>query len=867
MVLLVAGFWVANSALDASLSPDKSFADQCLRPTNQEMVFRGLISLVLMAVGYLWHFSLKYNENIRDALAVSEQRYRTLVEAAPDCIVVHQDNKIIFVNQQTLDFFNLPSLDPFLGKSILSFIHPEYLDIISQTQKEVLSTGKASFPSEVKLLKNDASEVFALVNSASIEYDGKPALLTFFRDISSEMANRQELAASQERLLLALGAARDGIWDWNIATGEMIYSQSWATMLGYELESLQPNQSTWQTLVHPDDYQPSQALVQAHLRQESHNYETEVRLRHHNGHYIWVLDRGKVIEWDTQGNPVRMAGTHRDITARKEAELALEIRNRLAAIFLTKEGPGVIPSILKQVCEATDSPAGIFGTLTQDGSLTVNTTLPPSMPEGARNELALSYKNTDLPVFFKKCIADKKPVFANDGLDLPNQNFVLTKALAVPITNGDVVIGIIVLANKVQDFSEADQAFMESIANYLFPILQSFITSELKETQLRQAQKMEALGALAGGIAHDFNNILQAILGFTTLAQNSVEPGSLIAGDLQRVMKATQRGSDLVNRILLFSRQEEQIRQPVSFKAIINESVDLLRPTIPATIEIKSRLPEDDYLVMADPSQINQVILNLATNSFHAMENVGGVLEINLDFIPETESELGIPEVLRGHDTLMLSIKDTGCGIDQDSIERLFDPFFTTKEVGKGTGLGLSVVHGIVTNHGGDVEIISEKGIGTVVRVFLPRQKPADKKALETTFSADPVAQSGRILFVDDEEDIVLIGKGLLERHGYHVTTSADGPAALEVLHKQPVDFDLVVTDLTMPRMTGLQLAQKAATINGNLPFVLITGQSEQADNLWEDEPSIKGVVFKPFGEDDLCHTINQVFAESRNRS
>jgi len=489
------------------------------------------------------------------------------------------------------------------------------------------------------------------------------------------------------------------------------------------------------------------------------------------------------------------------------------------------------------------------------------------MPEGARNELALSYKNTDLPVFFKKCIADKKPVFANDGLDLPNQNFVLTKALAVPITNGDVVIGIIVLANKVQDFSEADQAFMESIANYLFPILQSFITSELKETQLRQAQKMEALGALAGGIAHDFNNILQAILGFTTLAQNSVEPGSLIAGDLQRVMKATQRGSDLVNRILLFSRQEEQIRQPVSFKAIINESVDLLRPTIPATIEIKSRLPEDDYLVMADPSQINQVILNLATNSFHAMENVGGVLEINLDFIPETESELGIPEVLRGHDTLMLSIKDTGCGIDQDSIERLFDPFFTTKEVGKGTGLGLSVVHGIVTNHGGDVEIISEKGIGTVVRVFLPRQKPADKKALETTFSADPVAQSGRILFVDDEEDIVLIGKGLLERHGYHVTTSADGPAALEVLHKQPVDFDLVVTDLTMPRMTGLQLAQKAATISGNLPFVLITGQSEQADNLWEDEPSIKGVVFKPFGEDDLCHTINQVFAESRNRS
>jgi len=867
MVLLVICFWIADASLDAYFANSRTFLEECFQPTLREVAFRSLISMAVLAVGYLWYFSLNYNDNIREALARSELRYRMLVEAAPDCILVHLNNKIIFANQQTLDFFKVPDVEPFLETPITNFIHPDFLETIAEIQKQVLSSGKTALPIEVKLLHLNGDEVFVLVSTASIQYDGQQALLTFFRDISEEMANRQQLNESQERLLLAMGAARDGIWDWNIETGAMVYSQSWATMLGYELNSLEVDQSTWQTLVHPDDYKLSQTLVQAHLRGEIPNYETEVRLRHLNGRYIWVLDRGKVVERDSDGKPMRMAGTHRDITARKEAELALEIRNRLAEIFLTREESQIFSGVLEQVCSSIECPAGLFGTIAQDGSIIVNATLPAFSPGEPRSKLDIAFSKKNIPDFLQKSIVRKTAVITNKSLDIPGHFIPISRAMAVPITNGDIVLGIIVLVNKSFEFTKFDQSFMESIAGYLAPILQSYLNSEKKETQLRQAQKMEALGALAGGIAHDFNNILQAILGFSTLAQSSVAPGSIIANDLQRVMKATQRGSDLVNRILLFSRREEHIRQPISFKNIINEALDLLRPSIPATIEIKSQLPEEDYLILADPSQINQVILNLATNSFHAMENIGGELEINLDFIPGDSCEIFVPEELQGIDSLLLSVKDTGLGIDQDAIERLFDPFFTTKEVGKGTGLGLSVVHGIVTSHGGDVVITSEKGIGTVVKVFLPHYKIVKKMASEKDLPADAIQTSGRILFVDDEEDIVLIGQALLEKHGYAVKTQIDGPSALETIKNNPNDFDLVVTDLIMPHMSGLQLAQKAATIRNDLPFVLITGLSEQADSLWDDETSIKGVVFKPFGEEALCQTINQVFAKSKDRS
>ncbi len=867
MILLVAGFWCADAALDAFFSTSRTFADECLRPSGHKIAFRGLLSLAFLALGYLWHYNFKFNEKVRTALAGSEQRYRNLVEAAPECIVVHLNNKIIFANQQTLDLFQVTDLKPFLGSSITSFIHPQYIDIVTRRQKEVFATGKTTIPAEIVLLLPDQREVFVLVSTATIEYDGQESLLTFFRDISEEMANRQELAASQERLLVALGAARDGIWDWNIVTGKKVYSKSWATMLGYNLDSLETDQSIWQKMVHPDDYHRSEILVQAHLRGEIPNYEMEVRLLHNNGRYIWVLDRGKVVQRDADGVPVRMAGTHRDITARKEAELALEIRNRLAEIFLTREGSKIFSGILEQVCQAIDCPSGMFGTLTQDGSLEVMSTLPDSLPEGSLNRSGPVLKDKDLPNFVKTCITEQKSVFANEGVIIPGHHFDIFRAIAIPITNGDLILGLIVLVNKTTEFTRTDQSFMESIAGYLAPILQSYLNSELKETQLRQAQKMEALGALAGGIAHDFNNILQTILGFSTLAQNSTEPGSTISSDLQRVMKATLRGSDLVNRILLFSRREEHIRQPVSFNNIITETLELLRPTIPATIEIKSHLPKDDYLIMADTAQISQVILNLATNSFHAMEDIGGELEISLDYIPGSGSDIVVPEVLRGHDAVLLTVKDTGYGMDQKVIERLFDPFFTTKEVGKGTGLGLSVVHGIITNHGGDVTIESEKGIGTVARVFLPKQKSIPETLRGIVPSTTSIPTGSRILFVDDEEDIVLIGKALLERHGYAVTTVTDSTAALEALKQKPAEFDMVITDLTMPRMTGLQLAQKAAAIRADLPFVLITGQSEHSDKLWQEEPCIKGVVYKPFGEDDLCQTINQVFAESRGRS
>jgi len=385
---------------------------------------------------------------------------------------------------------------------------------------------------------------------------------------------------------------------------------------------------------------------------------------------------------------------------------------------------------------------------------------------------------------------------------------------------------------------------------------------QILETQLRQAQKMEAIGTLAGGIAHDFNNILAAVIGYSELAYLKANEGSRERHYLKEVLKACDRARELIKQILTFSRNNEQTLQPINISPVIKEAVKLLRASIPTTIDIRLELDAEKDIVRADPTQIHQVLMNLCTNAAHAMNEKGGTLSIGIANGDSMTAALPaaiykLPLLSESH--LELRVSDTGHGIPRAILDRIFDPFFTTKEVGKGTGLGLSVVHGIVKSHGGWIHVDSELDSGSTFRIFLPLVKegcrvtpePKDIKAL-------PVGCE-RILLVDDEVALVEMGREMLTGLGYQVTTTTSSRQALELFRRQPGQFDLVITDMTMPQMTGLELSRKLVEIRSDICVVLCTGYSENITPETLRASNVKEYLMKPFGHAQMALLIRQM--------
>jgi len=380
------------------------------------------------------------------------------------------------------------------------------------------------------------------------------------------------------------------------------------------------------------------------------------------------------------------------------------------------------------------------------------------------------------------------------------------------------------------------------------------------EERLKQAQKMESIGSLAGGIAHDFNNLLFPILGMSEMLMEDLPEDSLEYENANEIFHAGKRAGDLVKQILAFSRQSEHKMIPVRVQNVLKEVLKLCRSTIPSNIKILQDIQQNCGLVMADPTQIHQIAMNLITNASHALEDKNGVIDVELKELTLKKNDLADSELQPGPH-IKLSVSDNGIGMTQSTIQKIFEPYFTTKEKGKGTGLGLAVVYGIIKNHAGDIKVYSEVGKGTTFIVYLPLMEKTSEIQEQDQSERMPTGTE-RILLVDDEVSVAKLESQMLSRLGYDVTVRTDSEEALNTFKSNSDSFDLVISDMTMPHMTGDQISEKILSIKSDIPIIICTGFSERINREQAEIIGVQGFLLKPVVKSDMAQMVRKVLDE-----
>ncbi|MDI6726045.1 MAG: response regulator [Smithellaceae bacterium] len=702
------------------------------------------------------------------------------------------------------------------------------------------------------------------------------------------------LRESEKRYRLLAENVTDVIWTMNMDLRLTYLSPSVLRFMGYNVEEMQGLKL--EQILSPGSLGAALETLSAELAKESmegtdlfRSLTLELEHVRKDGSAVWAECAMSFLR-DSELKPVGILGTSRDITARRQMVEALrkseEEARRLVEEnrVLAKIGRIISSSIKTE--EVYEQFAREFQQLIPCDRLCVTIIKPeeyvaintyawgvelplrrPGEPFPLAGTISEEIMRTRQGLLLQMDNPDTLARFPGSAAAYCPE---LISLITVPLISRNLIIGtLFIYARQTDAYRETDLRLAERIADQiagLLAITQLYAERErlenerlVLEERLRQSQKMEAIGTLAGGIAHDFNNILAGILGYAEMAGWDLPEGSRARTNLEQCIKSTYRARDLVQQILAFSRQSKQERRPLDIAPLIRESLQLLRASLPATIEIRQNIEVSAGIIMADPTEISQVLMNLCTNAAQAMGDRGGELDVSLTRADINGDRSPVNKEIPPGAYLKLMVSDVGHGMTPEVMQRIFDPYFTTREVGRGSGLGLSIVSSIVKNLEGAITVASDPGRGTTFDVYFPLAGRLSEEKASPFLEPLPRGRGERILFVDDEEAIVEVARQILTHLGYEITGSTGSVEALELFRLKPEGFDLVVTDLTMPKMTGDRLAADLRAVRPDIPVIISTGYSEYFTEERSRAQGIDKLVFKPLVMKDLACTVREV--------
>ena len=800
------------------------------------LIYASIIGVFVILFFFGFTVLLKRTVRIRTKeLQESEAKFRAMVETFP--LAIHQTVGV----EQITEYLN-PTMVKLFGytqadiPSVAQWWPLAYPDEIYRRQiaeewtkrvKHAIATQSPIEPMEVVCTCKDGSKKHISWEYITLGDKNYSCGL----DITERKQAEAKLAESEGILRDIVESTLSGFWDWNLVANTEYLSPTFKRMFGYKDHEMENSPESWQKIIFPEDLPGVFEMFDRHVKSRGQQpFHNEIRYWHRDGSIVWVICAGRVVEWAEDGTAIRMVGCHIDITERKQAEEALRESQQFNKQIIQSANEGIIvygPDLRYQAWNSF---------------MEQMTGIPASEVLGKYPlEMFPFLQETEVIERLEKVIAGQSV----DSIEFPfflqstgKSGWTRDNSASFYNEKGEIV-GVIGLVSDITESKRMEEA------------------QEKLQAQLQQAHKMEAIGTLAGGIAHDFNNILGAVIGYTEMAIDSIPPDSIAVGYLEKVEEASRRAASLVKQILAFSRQantEDVALQPA---AIIKEAIKILRPSLPSTITIKQQIDTATKSILADPSQVHQVLMNLCTNAYHAMEERGGTLEISLEDRELSHKDLQQQTGVSPGSFVVLTIGDSGPGITAEIRDKIFDPYFTTKAVGKGTGMGLAIVHGIIKRYAGFITCETVLGKGTVFHVYFPAIEQVLSAPGEILENVQPGKE--RILFIDDEEFLVDLGKTVLERLGYEVTVRTSSMEAWNTFKNQPDRFDIVITDQTMPGVTGSDLALKMLQLRPNLPIILLTGYSSIISEKKAKSMGIKGFAMKPMVRKEIALLIRQV--------
>lgn len=705
--------------------------------------------------------------------------------------------------------------------------------------------------------------------------DGTIGGLIMFTQVITERRHMEDaLRLSENRLRSAMQNSPIGMGLVTLDGNWLEVNPALCRIVGYTADELIG--SNFQVIGHPDDRESELNFTGDLLTGKLENHQTEKRYLHKNGEIVWSQLNVSLVR-NPDGTPRHFVFQIQNITERKRHMFELitantrYARHEAALTTLTRSHlaeSGSLARVLEQITEVVAKALDVNRVSVWRYNANRSAIICDVLYEADRHRYASGTElSADLAPAYFRALTDADVIVAHDvEQDARTRELQetylrplgITSMLDVPIHSQGKAIGVLCCEHvgAKRHWKPDEQTFAIAVANLVSMQLVQAEHQELEE-QFRQAQKLEALGTLAGGIAHDFNNILAAIISFAELAKMDNPANDELCENLDQILKAGNRATSLVRQILWFSRQQKQTRKSIQLRCVVTEALGLIRATLPATIEIEQYIAESLPDVMADASQLHQVVMNLCANAGHAMRGTHGQLHVGLDLFCVDDSGTSPNLSLRSGNYVRLTISDTGHGMDEATRKRIFEPFFTTKAPGEGTGLGLSVVHGIIKSHEGGITVHSAPGQGSSFTILLP--------AVQTRALTDnaksviiPTGNGERILFVDDEPDLCEAASRMINRLGYVPVTFNSSEEAWKAIQTGPDDYDLIVSDLTMPVLTGPDLARNVLELRPQFPIILTSGYSGDTSEEFLLNLGVRELVPKPLDFQSLAHAINR---------